>query len=71
MVSDLTDLGPFGTSDHHAMLWKLPVSHIGLSIESKRSVYDYLKADVEGIRQYLRMVNWKDLLVQPSIEQTG
>jgi len=67
MVSDLTDLGPLGTSDHHAMLWKLPVSHI--LIESKRSVYDYSKADIEAIRQYLRMVNWEDILVQPSIEE--
>jgi len=33
MVSDLTDLGPLGTSNHHAVLWKLPVSHI--LIESK------------------------------------
>ena len=27
MVSDLRDLGPLGTSDHHAMLWKLYRSH--------------------------------------------
>ena len=37
--------------------------------ESKRSVYDYSKADVEGIRQYLRMVNWDNVLVQPSTEE--
>ena len=67
MISDLRDLGPLGTSDHHAMLWKLMVSHI--PIESKRSVYDYSKADVEAIRQYLRMVNWEDILVQPSTEE--
>ena len=68
MVSDLTDLGPLGSSDHHALLRKLPFA-VRWS-ETKRIVYDYSKADVQGIRQHLRSIAWEDILVPSSMEDS-
>ena len=59
MVMDLTDFGPLGSSDHNALSWKSTVAVVPSN--KKRMVYDYSKADVEGIKRQLRLVEWTKL----------
>ena len=66
MVSDLTDLGPLGSSDHQALLWKSVISAV--TSENQRTVYDYARADIQGIKQQLQHVNWQEILSASSVE---
>ena len=66
MVSDLTDLGPLGSSDHQALLWKSVIS--AETSENQRTVYDYARADIQGIKQQLQRANWQEILSASSVE---
>ena len=55
MIHDMVSLGTFPGSDHNALLWTLEVETV--SKESHRQMFDYSKADVEGIKSDLQTVD--------------
>ena len=67
MVHDMVSLGTFPGSDHSALLWTLEVETV--SKESHRQMFDYSKADVEGIKSELKTVDWQKLFCDTDAEQ--
>lgn len=67
MIHDMVNLKTFPGSDHDALLWTLQVKTI--NSESCRQMFDYSKADVEGMKIELQTVDWHKLFRDPDAEQ--
>jgi len=59
LVSEVQDLGPFDTSDHHLLMWVINRS-CDVDRASKK-VYDYSKMDTVGIKNEMVKVDWQVL----------
>lgn len=66
LVSDVQDLGPFASSDHHLLTWAINRSY-DVDRDSKK-VYDYSKMDTVGIRNEMAKVDWQ-LLNHGSVDE--
>jgi len=67
MITDVTDLGALGTSDHHALQWAVQVKTV--SNATTRQVYDYARADICKIKTELAKVDLKELFSSMSVEE--
>ena len=68
MVKDLTDMGPFPGSDHHALSWTLDVRTKQDTVS--RHSFDYTKADIPAIKRELNKIDWCTLLTSLSAEDS-
>jgi len=67
MIHDVVSLGTFPGSDHNALLWTLVVKTV--YNESHIQMFDYSRADVEGIKSELQTVDWQKLFCDTDAEQ--
>ena len=68
MVTDVLDLGPFTGSDHEALVWQLEV-RTKLEPVTKH-ILDYVKADIQSMKQELESINWANLLGNLSADES-
>ena len=66
MITDITDIGALGTSDHHALQWAVQVKTV--SNANTRQVYNYARADTCKIKTELAKLDWKELFSSMSVE---
>lgn len=67
MLKELTDMGSFGNSDHNVLWWGLQYSsNIATGF---RQVFDYSKANIAGMKQDLKQVDWCGLLSGSSTQK--
>jgi len=64
LVSDVQDMGPFHSSDHHLLTWLINRRYDADRVIKK--VYDYSKMDTDGMRHEMVKVDWQ---IQSSIVQ--
>jgi hypothetical protein len=57
MIDVVNVLEPFGTSDHHMLQWSVNITTNHMNQETEK--LDYAKANYEGIRRELGMINWE------------
>jgi len=66
MITDVTDIGALGTSDHHALQWAVQVKTV--SNVTTWQVYDYARTDTGKIKTELaKVVDWKELFSSMSV----
>jgi len=68
VVSNMTDLGPFSSSDHNAVTWNLEI-RTKQEVFSKQ-ILDYTKADIPAIKRELNKIDWHGLLHKLSAEDS-
>jgi len=60
MISEVTSLGQFGSSDHNILSWST-VAYTK-DIQDTKLTLDYKKGDYDGLRKEVRSLNWDDIL---------
>ena len=66
LVSDVQDLGPFDSSDHHLLTWVINRSYDVDQVSKK--VYDYSNMDTVGMRVEMAKVDWQ-ILIHGSVDE--
>ena len=66
MISDICDLGPLASGDHHALRWKLHVNTV--PDETTRYVFDYGRLDLCKIKTELAKQDWHVIFSNKSVE---
>ena len=66
MVSEVQDLGPFDSSDHHLLMWVTNRSYD--DDRACKKVYEYSKIDTVGIKNEMVKVDWQ-VLNQGSVDE--
>ena len=66
MISDISDLGPLASGDHHALRWKLHVNTV--PDETTRYVFDYGRSDLCKIKTELAKQDWHVIFSNKSVE---
>jgi len=67
MIDTVSLFGSLGASDHNMLKWNVKLSP--RTTTSKRSSFDYSKADFDAIRHALREIQWSDVLHGDANEQ--